>query len=166
MGSDRRDGAHIVIRAYRPDDLDGLIDLFHRAVRGNAPRHYTQRQVEAWAPDAVDREGWAARRASRPTFIAEIAGEVAGFSDLMADGHVDMLFVDPRYQGRGVARALLARVEAEARAAGIGRLTSDASLAARPVFERHGFGVALQRAVPVRGEILTNFRMVKVLAPG
>ncbi len=156
--------APITIRLYRPDDLDALIGLFRRAVRNNAPRHYTARQVEAWAPDTVDRDGWAERRASRPTFIAEIDGEVAGFSDLMADGHIDMLFVEPRFQGRGVARALLGRVEAEARSGGMSGLTTDASLAARPVFQRHGFTVVMMRAIPARGEVLTNFRMAKALA--
>lgn len=166
IDSDCGDGPRVVIRAFRPDDLDGLIDLFRRAVRGNAPCHYTQRQVEAWAPDTIDRAAWAQRRASRPTFVAELKGMIAGFSDLMADGHIDMLFVDPRAQGRGVARTLLTHVETEARLRNLDRLTSDASLAARPVFERQGFTAVLMRAVPVRGEVLTNFRMVKRLSPG
>lgn len=157
--------ARLHIRHYRPADADALLALFRRAVRANAPRYYSRAQVEAWAPDGIDHGGWMERRESRPTFVAEIDGTIAGFTDLMDDGQIDMLFVEPRFQGRGVAVALIRRVEAEAHDRALERLTVDASLAARPVFGRCGFTVVMMRAVPVRGEVLTNFRMAKPLAP-
>jgi putative acetyltransferase len=156
-------GDTITIRDYRADDVDAVIDLFTRAVREVAIRDYTASQVRAWAPDVPDRATWATRRASRPTFIAEIGGAMAGFADLEPDGHVDMLFVHPDRQGLGVASALLAHVEERARAAGLDRLTTDASLTGRPFFARRGFAVVTEQQVPKRGEILTNFRMVKRL---
>jgi hypothetical protein len=42
---------------------------------------------------------------------AEVEARIAGFSDLAPDGHVDMLYVDPDFQRRGVARALLEHIE-------------------------------------------------------
>lgn len=43
-------------------------------------------------------------------WIAELDGAVAGFS-LVTDRHLDMLFIAPAAQGRGVGQALLADVE-------------------------------------------------------
>jgi putative acetyltransferase len=156
--------ADIAIRGYRPEDLDGLIAIFTRAVRETASRDYTLEQVRAWALDAPDRDAWAARRASRPTFIAEIDGAMAGFSDLEPDGHIDMMFVSPDHGGRGVATILLAHIEAQARAAGLTRLFTEASLTARPFFARRGFAVIAEQQVVLRGEVLPNFRMEKHLA--
>jgi putative acetyltransferase len=157
-------GTPIAIRDYEPGDLDAVIDLFTRAVREVAIHDYSAGQVRAWAPDEPDRAAWAARRASRPTFIAEIEGAVAGFSDLEPHGHVDMMFVHPHWQGRGVASALLTHVETRARAAGLCRLTTEASLTARPFFARRGFVVLAEQTVSLRGQAMTNFRMEKRLA--
>lgn len=99
--------AAVQIRAYSEADLDALIDLFTGSVRRVASRDYSPAQIEAWAPVAVNREQWATRLSGRPTFVAEAAEEIAGFSDLEPDGHIDMMFVHADHQGRGVARALL-----------------------------------------------------------
>jgi putative acetyltransferase len=153
----------IAIRPYRPEDVDALIALFTRAVRETAARHYSPEQLRAWAPDVPDRDGWAARRMSRPTYVAEMGGEIAGFTDLEPDGHIDMMFVHPDHDGRGVASLLLARVEAEARSLGLARLFTEASLSARPFFARRGFTLIAEQSVALRGQELTNFRMEKQL---
>lgn len=151
----------MIVRPYGPADLDALIDLFRESVRRIAIRDYTEAQVKAWAPDAVDRESWAARRASRPTWVAEIDGKVAGFTDLEPDGHIDMMFVHPDHQGRGVANALLNHVESEAARLGLGRLHTEASVTARPFFEKKGFRLVVPQTVSLRGQDFINYRMEK-----
>ena len=131
--------AAVHIRAYSEADLDALIDLFTSSVRQVASRDYSPAQIEAWAPVAVNREQWATRLGSRPTYVAEAGGQIAGFSDLEPDGHIDMLFVHADHQGQGVARALLDHITARAHEQGIARLFTEASITARPVFERSGF---------------------------
>jgi len=153
-----------LIRPYRPADVDLLIDIFLSAVRETASRNYTAAQIAAWTGQRTDRDQWLARRASRPTWVAEAGGEIAGFTDLEPDGHVDMLFVHPAWQRRGVAGALLRHVEDQARAAGLGRLFTEASITARPVFERHGFRVVAAQDVAIGGQLLRNFRMEKRFA--
>lgn len=98
--------------------------------------------------------------------MAEIAGHVVGFTALDAAGHVDMLYVDPAAARSGVATALLEHVVAAARQRGLRALTTDASVTARPVFERHGFVVVAERRPVRRGVALTNFRMRRELGPG
>ncbi len=154
----------MIIRDYVPADVDALIDLFRQAVRRVAIRDYSEAQVKAWAPDMAEREKWVERRASRPTWVAEIDGKVAGFTDLEPDGHVDMMYVHPDFRGRGVANALMAKVEEAADEQKLGRLYTEASITARPFFEKKGFRVISAQTVHVRGQDLVNYRMEKFLA--
>ena len=90
---------------------------------------------------------WAARFEGRFAVVAEpdpeADGRPAGFADLEPDGHIDRFFVSADHQRRGVGRALLDALLAEARRLGLARVFTEASLTARPFFERHGFAVLL-----------------------
>jgi putative acetyltransferase len=151
------------IRPCHADDIDVLIDIFRASVRQIARRDYTEQQLLAWAPDEIDRGAWAGRYERRPAWVAEIDGRPVGFSDLEADGHLDMMYVHPAYQSRGAASALLAEVEREAHRQDIDCLHTHASITARPFFERRGFKLVTQQTVAVRGQSFVNYRMEKVL---
>ena len=76
---------------------------------------------------------------------------------------IDMLFVAPQFQRRGVARQPIRHVETHARSVQVTELTADVSITARPFFERHGFTAETEQH-PVRGGVpLTNYRMKKKL---
>ncbi|WP_159834360.1 GNAT family N-acetyltransferase [Burkholderia sp. 8Y] len=151
----------IEIRPYRASDLDGVIDLFLRAVRETASVDYNEKQIDVWAQ--ADPDEWAVARASRPTWVAFTGGQLAGFADLERNGLIDMMFVHPDHQRKGVATALLARIEAEADEAGMQVLHTYASATGRPFFEYCGFTMLLARAVVVRGQRFVQFVMEKVL---
>jgi putative acetyltransferase len=102
---------------------------------------------------------------TRPTWVAVVDRAIAGFSDLECTGHIDILFVHPRYQRMGVANALLDRVEREALAQNLVFINTDASITARPFFEARGFEIVRIQGVEVRGARLNNFRMQKRLVP-
>lgn len=89
--------------------------------------------------------------------------EVLGFSDLVDGRLLDMLYVDPAAGRRGIATALLDRVLGLSRAAGAEAIETDASITARPFFERHGFVVVTQQTPTVRGVEMTNFKMRRLL---
>ncbi|MGY8524349.1 GNAT family N-acetyltransferase [Paracidovorax citrulli] len=152
---------HLTIRPYRPEDLDGVIDVFLQAIRQTASRDYTPAQVAAWAQ--ADRDVWRTRRSDKPTWVAEIDRTVAGFTDLEPDGHVDMMYVHPRFGGLGVAKGLLTTAESRAMQDGVARLYSEVSITARPFFERMGFVVVEPETVLRNGQWFTRFRMEKVL---
>ena len=154
----------IIIREYRSSDLTALIQLFRDSVRSIARRDYSERRVLAWAPNIIDSEGFGLRRAAKPTWVAEINGQIAGFADLEPDGHVDMLYVHARHQAKGVARALLAHIENVAMRRSLDRLYTEASITARRAFERRGFQVITEQTVTVRGETFVNYRMEKRLS--
>ena len=153
----------ITLRPYRADDLADLVALFRASVHGIARRDYTDSQLQAWAPKVIDHDLFARRCLAKPTWIAECDGRIAGFSDLESNGHIDMLYVHPDCQRRGVARLLLTHIEQLARAQSLGRLYTEASITARPVFEALGFQMITAQTVIRRGEAMTNHRMEKWL---
>jgi len=150
-----------VIRRYDAANLDAVIGVFLRSVREVASRDYDAGQIAAWAQ--ADRDVWSRRRLERPTWVALLDDVIAGFIDLEGNGHIDMLFVDPANQRKGVASALLDTVENAARGQRLAVLDTDASITARPFFEKHGFQVVRSQDVALRGQRLTNFRMEKHL---
>ncbi|WP_433832599.1 GNAT family N-acetyltransferase [Actinoplanes sp. CA-015351] len=157
----------LVIRRYEAADAGATWKVFRAAVHGTAGRDYAREQIEAWAPPTVDEARWAGRRAAAHTYVACWDDAVVGFSDFTDDGLLDMLFVDPRAGGRGVARALVTRVLREAAAAGHRRLHVHASITAKPAFERFGFAVDGTRLAEVGGQQLRNFDMsIAVRQPG
>ncbi len=149
------------IRPYRRSDLDAVIAIFQGAVREVASKDYSPARIAAWSE--VDRAVWDDWRLTRPTWLAEIGTVAVGFTDLEPDGHLDMMFVHPDFQGIGVATALLGRVEAAARNLSLARIFAEASITARPFFERRGFRVIATQSVECRGRDLTNYRVEKEL---
>ena len=151
----------IEIRLARLGEAPPIGILFRDTVRTVNRRHYSQAQVEAWAPDEVDPEHWAARIQRLYFIVALRHGELAGFAGLHGDDDLDLMYVGKDHQGRGVASALLADIEREARVRGAKRLATEASLTARPFMERRGFKIVTQQEVPYNGQVFTNFVMEK-----
>lgn len=151
------------IRPFHPGDEPTLRAVFHSSVHQRARQHYTAAQLQAWAPAEYDAAQWAERlRANRP-FVAEVQGCIAGFADLQPSGTIDHFFVAGDYAGRGVGRALMARIHQAAEQAAMPRLWAHVSLCAEPFFSRSGFAVEARQQVEVRGVLLANARMGKSL---
>ena len=151
------------IRDYKAGDAPEIVRLFFETVRSVNRADYSDEQLNAWAPGLPELEEWHARMAGRRTLVAEEGGEVVGFAELENDGRLDMLYVRRDTVGRGVGRLLYEAVEREARAQGLGWLFTEASITARPFFERRGFRVVREQMVSRRGVSLTNFVMRKDL---
>lgn len=151
------------IRAYQPADAPQLWHIFHDAVHQTASDHYSPEQVCAWAPEAPDPAAWQARMDTLNPFIAQVEYVIAAFADLQPSGYIDMFFVSPRFGRSGVGTALMQRILQAARACGVTELSSNVSITARPLFERHGFTVVTPQTVTVRGVEFTNYRMRRPL---
>jgi putative acetyltransferase len=149
------------LRPFAAAELDCLIALFRESVRSIAGRDYTLDQVLAWAPDEIDRDLWLIRLTSASTWVADEGMRAAGFISLTPSGLIDMLYVSPEFQRRGIATALLAYLEQSARCRGFDRLTTAASIPARHFFEAQGFRVLAAQTVTRRGQALRNFRMAR-----
>ena len=154
----------IAVRRYTPNDLTGLIALFRDTVRRINARDYSEQQVRAWAPDAIDARRWSHRFENKTVWVADLDGAPVGFVDVARDGLIDMLYVHADHQGEGIASRLLRTVEASAQARGLLRLFTEASITARPFFEHRGFRVIAPQRVMRWAQEFLNYRMDKPLA--
>jgi putative acetyltransferase len=149
----------ILLRRYEQSDAAATLDVFFRAVRVTAASYYSSEQIAVWAPEGVDLREWASRQNTRNAVVAEIDGELAGFSDVDEQGYIDMMYVAPEHGRKGVATALLGWVKTEAARLGAERLTTHASEAARAFFEQQGFTVDAPRSLLRGGVVITNYAM-------
>ena len=155
----------MTLRLLTPYDVPQTLRIFREAVREGAAGVYSETERNAWAPSVMEAGSWRIRRLSQPTWVAEVRGEVVGFSDLTSDGEVGMLYVPPDHTRFGIGSALLDEVERHAREEGRSRLHTHASLLAEPVFARRGFVVVRRQWAERGGERLAQAVMVKVLGP-
>lgn len=141
------------IRPYGERDFATLCAIFLRAIKETASADYSPRQIAAWAQ--VDEARWRQKIAASRVLVAVKEASPVGFITTV-DDYIDLLFVSPDYSRQGIASALL-------NALFIRRpervLTVEASITAKPFFERHGFSVIEQQQVEARGERFLNYRM-------
>ena len=153
------------LRPYRPEDCAETLRLFYETVHRVNARDYTPKQLDAWAPVGRDAAAWGRSLLAHDAVVAECGGRLAGFGDLAAEeGLLDRRYVHHALQGRGIASALLDWLEGRARASGVRRLETFASLTARGFFERRGFLPVAPNTVWRNGVALPNVRMYKCLA--
>jgi putative acetyltransferase len=153
------------IRQYRPDDAASIAAIFFHPVREAGLRDYSGAQVEAWAPEMPDAGRFDARaRDGRVVLVAvDEDNEPIAYGDLEPTGHIDHLYCRPEYVGTGVASALYDELELKALALRLPKLFVEASEAARRLFLRKGFSEIERREFPVRGVMIHNYLMAKLL---
>ena len=152
----------ISLRPFLPSDAPALARLFRESVEILGEEDYTVDQRAAWASAADDLAKFAQKLAAALTLVAQRDGELAGFATL-ADGKIEMLYVDPEFSRAGVATALVDALEKLSTARGAQKIETDASDVARDFFEARGY-VAMQRnTVMIHGEWLANTTMKKPL---
>jgi putative acetyltransferase len=153
----------IRIRNYDDGDAMTIVRLFYDTIHSINQRDYSVEQVQAWAPEIPDAQLWHNRMIARYTLVADQAGELLGFGELEAQGHLDMLYCRSDVVGRGVGRRLYDALEAKARTNSLRCIFAEVSITARPFFLRCGFNVIQPQTVFRRGVSLTNFKMTKSL---
>lgn len=153
----------MLIRLFQKQDSDQIAQLFHDTVREVNIHDYSTAQVNAWAPDDLHIPEWSESCAKKFTYVAEEEGEIIGFGQLEANGHIDCFFCHRDYQRCGVGTRLYRAIEAKALELRIERLFVEASITARAFFKNRGFAVAKEQQVMIRGENFTNFAMDKSL---
>ncbi len=135
----------IDIRKAVPDDAAAACNLLRRSIeQGCAPDHRGRAGIlDTWLanknPENV--AAWFAS-ATNHAIVAERDGELLGMALLTQAGKLALCYVDPEALRVGVGRALLAAVEAQARAWNIGKLHLHSPESTATFFERHGYANA------------------------
>ncbi len=151
----------MLIREFQNSDTEEIMQLFYDTVHRINIRDYSSEQVDAWAPKDMDYEEWSDRLQSKMTYVAEEEGKVIGFAELETTGHIGCFYCHADYQGSGVGTQLINQIQLIAKNLGIQKLFAEASITARPFFERRGFRVITPQQVERRGMKFINYVMEK-----
>lgn len=151
------------IRAYHQGDEHEIWKIFNQTIHTVNAQHYSKIQLAAWSPAIFDKLLWREKLAKLSSFVCLKKEKIVGYSDLQTNGYIDHFFCHYRYQGQGIGSALMAHIHFLAQKKGITQLSADVSITAKPFFEVKGFEVVQQQSVPVREQVLTNFKMIKAL---
>ncbi|GBO85685.1 hypothetical protein A6779_13535 [Marinobacter adhaerens] len=147
------------IRPFADQDLADIVALFTDSVHQIASQSYTPEQLATWAPRSPDLEQWRSRLSGVKTLVAESRGVLAGFISFTSAGHIEFLFTAPSFSRRGVASLLYKAASQRLAARGVTKLTTDASLEARPFFKYQGFKVVGEQTVEREGVKFRRFSM-------
>jgi putative acetyltransferase len=85
-------------------------------------------------------------------------------AEIEADGFIDYFYVHPRWQGKGIGKASLATLEAEATKTGARTIFADVSVTAKLFFLAQGFCITEAKSNVILGHPAPNFRMQEVIA--
>lgn len=149
----------MILRPCTQADLPQALALFYETVHRSCASDYTPAQLDAWAPADIAHTSWAEKIRLETFLLAEEGGSLWGFAAL-DENYLDLLYVHPDRQRRGVATVLCDTLERQCTGP---RLTVHASITARPFFARRGYGTMQRRQVERRGQTLTNYLMEKEL---
>lgn len=153
----------IIIRKANIHDLPEMQKLFEETITEVCRKDYTPEQLEAWKSGAENEERWQKVIREQMVFIAESEGMITGFATLDKGNYIDLLFVHKDFQHQGIASLLYIQLELEAIKQQQLYITAHVSKTARPFFEKSGFTVLQEQSVPLRGTVLTNYKMEKRL---
>jgi putative acetyltransferase len=159
----------VLIRPLRPEDVRAWIEAHHAAVRASAAADYPPAVINAWAPMPITEADVArvAAEADALRLVATLNGRVVGIGAVVPAGReLRACYVHPDAGRRGVGRAIVAALEAEARAQAAPWLDLDASLNAAPFYAALGYAVVEHGSHTLNGgAIMACVRMRKTLIP-
>ncbi|MDE8731778.1 GNAT family N-acetyltransferase [Eubacteriales bacterium DFI.9.88] len=145
------------LRKYQSSDCKEVTELFYNTVHIINAKDYTKEQLDVWATGEVDLEKWNQSLQEHYSIVAVDNEIIVGFGDVDKDGYLDRLFVHADYQGKGIATAICKQLEQAVE----GKITTHASITAKPFFEKRGYKVMKKQEVERQGIFLTNFVMEK-----
>ena len=117
----------------------------------------------------IDHLGIAVRSLQSAKKFHELLGlrivgeEIVGMAELEADGFIDYFYVHPKWQGKGVGKALLAVIESEATKLGVNEISANVSVTAKTFFLSKGFRILEAKSNVILGHLAPQFAMKKTL---
>jgi ribosomal protein S18 acetylase RimI-like enzyme len=133
------DSPGVVVRVAGPEDWELLRELRQRVLSTDPDAFGSTLELE----QGLDEPAWRARLEHGHSVFASVGEEYVGLGGSFEDGPgsrmVVSMWVAPEMRGRGIGRAILDAVLAEATESTIRLWVADGNSAARRLYERAGF---------------------------
>ena len=157
-------GENLGIHPLTELDILEMRELFRTTVLTVNSKDYTKEEVEDWTSCGDSVAHWK-NLLAKNDYVGAIDGQgkIIGFSSMNAEGYLHSMFVHKDQQGKGVATLLLSEVEKIARKYDVHKINVEASITARPFFEKHGYKVVKEQKAKANRLWLTNYVMEKAL---
>lgn len=149
---------------YNASMLDEMLRLFYNTVHTVNAKDYNREQLENWAPAEIDKQKWEERLSNNVCLVSICNEKIVGFGELSEEGGIDTMYVHKNYQGKKIASRLLEELTDYAHEHCFKTLTTEASITARPFFERHGFKVVKTQTNQYDNMVFVNYKMKKSIA--
>lgn len=120
---------------------------------------YSPEQCQAWASHEINHDHWQRRCAFKRPFVSMRNDQIAGFLELDTDGHIDCAYVNPDFKRQGVMTELVQYAINICRGVKLKQMRVEASICAKPLFEKVGFQLVTEQLVHIRDAELINFQM-------
>ena len=146
------------------NDLKSSTALFEQTIRKTASKDYSPQEINSWAAGAKNTDNWFKRIDTHYFLLAKTENEVAGMASLDKNGYLDVLYVHPDHQGKGLASTLLTKMERRAWEDGHKYITSDISRTAKSFILRKGYEIVKPQLILCRGVVLRNYHVRKKLS--
>jgi GNAT superfamily N-acetyltransferase len=136
------DAGSVVVRRAGVEDTDAVVTVLRRSITELcvADHRNDPGVLGAWLENKTAENVHTWIESPRNFMVvAEVGGAVCGVASLGITGGILLCYLLPEVQLTGVGRALLARLEAEARRQGIRELSLQSTVSARGFYTKHGF---------------------------
>lgn len=132
--------------------------LFTNTIHKTCNKDYSQVQLDAWASPNINFKIWEEKVVKSEPYLAIIQNKLVGFVEFYED-YIDCFYIHHEYQGMGIGKSLLEHVLAIAKNNNISKIKVDASITAKPFFEKFGFKQIKMNHIKRCEEELINFSM-------
>lgn len=145
----------VVVRNARYEDADVAVNVLRRAITELcvADHENDAETLALWLANKTPERfaAWLAEPGSA-LLVAELGGQVRGVGKVAQSGKVQLCYVEPGYQRRGIGAALLQALEQRARDFGAPAVWLDSSLAACAFYAARGY-MGAGPSVPAAGTV-------------
>lgn len=148
------------MKSYEEKHLKEVINLFTNTVHNINKKDYTKEQLDVWANKNIDLKAWENKLKTSNTYLCMLQDEIVGFY-VYENDYIDCFYVHHKYQGFEVGRFMLEQILENANNHDIKTLKVDASITAKPFFEKFGFKKVKKNYVKRGNQTLVNYTMIK-----
>jgi GNAT superfamily N-acetyltransferase len=132
----------ITVRPAEPKDADATVDVLRRSVTElcSADHQNDATALAEWLANKTTRNflAWLANK-NNLCVVAEDGDGLLGMGMLGRNGKINLLYLRPGVQRRGIGKAIYLAMEQQAQTWGLQKLTTESTTAACAFYERMGF---------------------------